>query len=345
MKQVLILSTMLVAGVASAQSQVSLHGLIDVGLVHESGGPGGAVTKMGPGMESGSRLGFRGVEDMGSGVKTFFTLEQGILNETGGLAQGGLAFGRQAFVGIGGNFGQFTLGRQYTPSALTQVKYDPFTTGLAGTSANLLSPGGAGGNNRMNRTIKYNTPTSLGGFSGEVAYAFRDTTGPKPVGSEFGFSASYADGPLSVEFSHHRVQDGGGPGVTGRVTWLAGKYDFGNITGYANYVANRNSRVFGILNSNSNDILIGLSVRIGLGKLMASFISKNDKTILNQDAQQLAIGYSYALSRRTDIYASAARIRNKNAPIVVGVSGYRVGNATTQGSGNQALSVGIRHVF
>lgn len=345
MKKLFAAATVLAAGIASAQSQVTIYGVVDAGLVHESGGPSGARTVMGPGMESGSRLGFRGTEDLGGGMKAVFTLEQGILNDTGALAQGGLAFGRQAFVGIGGNFGLFTLGRQYTPSALTQVKYDPFTTGLAGTSANLLSPGGAGGSNRMNRTVKFSTPGGLAGFAGEIAYAFKDTTGAKPIGSELGFSVSYASGPFSTEFSHHRVQDGGGAGVTGKVTWIAGKYDFGGITGYLNYVVNSNSRVFGILNANSRDILIGLSAQLGSGKLMASFISKNDRTAQNQDAQQLAIGYSYSLSKRTDIYASAAKIRNKNAPIVVGVSGYRVGNATTQGSGNQALSVGIRHVF
>ena len=72
---------------------------------------------------------------------------------------------------------------------------------------------------------------------------------------------------------------------------------------------------------------------------MASYIHKDDRSILNQDADQLAVGMTYALSRRTDFYAAVAKIRNKNG------AAYTVGNATSAGHGDRAVNVGIRLSF
>jgi predicted porin len=100
---------------------------------------GPAATKLTSGIASGSRLGFRGTEDLGDGLAAFYVLEMGINADTGVLGQGGLGFGRQSMVGLQGGFGSVSLGRQYTPVALIQTETDPFATGLAGTSANLIS--------------------------------------------------------------------------------------------------------------------------------------------------------------------------------------------------------------
>jgi predicted porin len=73
--------------------------------------------------------------------------------------------------------------------------------------------------------------------------------------------------------------------------------------------------------------------------VLASFIHKNDKTARDQDANQWALGYRYALSKRTDLYTAYARIKNKNG------ASYTVGNAIEAGSGDKALNLGIRHTF
>ena len=76
-----------VAGAASAQSSLTMYGIVDVGVVRESGNPAGPVTKVTSGVSAGTRLGFRGVEDLGSGMSALFLLETGILADTGGNAQ------------------------------------------------------------------------------------------------------------------------------------------------------------------------------------------------------------------------------------------------------------------
>ncbi|MEG1055076.1 MAG: porin, partial [Janthinobacterium sp.] len=86
--------------------------------------------------------------------------------------------------------------------------------------------------------------------------------------------------------------------------------------------------------------LVGATVPVGpAGTVMASFIRTNDKAATNADADQWALGYSYALSKRTSTYASYAKIKNKNG------AGYTVGNNSNVGSGDKAFNVGVRHSF
>ena len=100
------------SGLCSAQSNVAMYGIMDMGVVSESGGAGGRALKLTSGIANGSRLGFKGSEDLGGGVAAIFTMDAGILADTGASAQGGLLFGRQAFVGLAGAAGTLRLGRQ-----------------------------------------------------------------------------------------------------------------------------------------------------------------------------------------------------------------------------------------
>ena len=94
----------------------------------------------------------------------------------------------------------------------------------------------------------------------------------------------------------------------------------------------------------SRDLLLGVSVPYGPGKFIASYIRKDDRTAANYDANQLAIGYVYNLSKRTSLYTAIARIHN-NALAGNTAGFYRVGNSTEQGSGSRAFNLGIRHAF
>ena len=91
--------------------------------------------------------------------------------------------------------------------------------------------------------------------------------------------------------------------------------------------------------TDSSDLLLGVAVPFGASTVIASYIRKDDKTSLNQDAHQWALGYTYALSKRTSLYSCYARIDNKNG------AGYTVGNNTEVGSGDQAFNLGVRHSF
>ena len=90
----------------------------------------------------------------------------------------------------------------------------------------------------------------------------------------------------------------------------------------------------------SRDVLFGFAIPIDHSvTLLTSYIRKNDRDLANQDANQMAVGASYAVSRRTDFYAAYSHIRNRNG------AGYTVGNASAPGSGNKAFNIGMRHAF
>lgn len=342
-KKALLCATLACAAGANwAQSTVSIYGVADAGLVYEGGGPrGDSRTKMTSGVASGSRLGFRGNEDLGAGLSAIFALEMGLNIDTGASGQGGLQFGRQAQVGLKGAFGEVLMGRQYTPVAIVQTETDPFTTGLAGTSANMITAGGAGGNNRMNSTLRhsFNSPS---GFTTDLVYGTGDTGANARVKRQYGGAIWYVAGPVYVKLGHHNVNDVNG--TSAKVTFLGAKYDFGLATAHLNYVENKGSAVFGLVNADARDVLLGVSIPYGAGRFMLSYIDKNDRTAANHDARQYALGYIRTLSKRTSVYTSVARIRNN---VVAGSSTgfYRVGNATEQGLGDRAFNVGVRHVF
>ncbi|MFJ9533819.1 porin [Herbaspirillum sp. NPDC101396] len=341
------------AAPVQAQSSVTIYGLIDTGIVVESGGAAGHVTKLTSGISGGSRIGFKGTEDLGGGMSALFLLETGFQNDTGALGQGGLLFGRQSYVGLGGNFGTVTAGRQYTPQYLVLSAVDPFGTGYAGDAANLM-PNTGNGASRMDNTIKYASP-NFGGVTGELAYGFGETAGSTKAASQLGAAIGYANGPLNVRLGFHgrnndtvTTQTG-----SGRSTLLGATYNFGPVKLHAAYGINKGLNSSPLRNTvnpygttpivastDSADILVGVTVPFGVQHtFLASYIRKNDKTVLNQDADQFALGYRYALSKRTDLYAMYAHIKNKNgAP-------YTVGSSIEAGSGNSAWNMGIRHTF
>lgn len=326
-----------------AQTNVVIYGVADMGFVEEMGGPSGSVAKLTSGVASGSRLGFKGTEDLGGGLSARFVLEAGILMDTGASAQGGTFLGRQSFVGLDGGFGSITLGRQYTPlfNALSVV--DPFYAfSLAGASDNLMSIGGI----RMNNTVKYASPKVMG-FSGEVAYGFGEVAGNIDSGRHIGATVGYQYGPLNIKLSRDIIDTVATTTVaskSGNTTLLGGTYDFSVAKLALAYAVNKGAvAIEGNPNANTRDALIGVTVPYGASTFLASYIHKSDKTAANLGARQWGVGYTYALSKRTDIYTSYARIRNR---AVAGAAGfYTVGNASETGSGDKAFNVGLRHTF
>lgn len=339
-----VLSTF--AGAAAAQTSLTVYGIADVGVVHERGAVGNpaniaagtvgsSTTKLTSGVQSGSRLGFRGTEDLGGGLAAKFVLETGIAMDTGGFNQGGLAFGRQAYVGLGSNWGAITLGRQYTPHYLALAEIDPFGLGLAGDAQNLITtrdtvaqPFGS----RMDNTIKF-ASTSMGGFTGEVAYGLGETGGNNTAKRQVGAAVGYANGPVLVKLAYHGIDDAIGADRN-KNTLLGGKWDFGVA---AASLAVNWEKGFGSVDS--RDYLLGVSAPFGPNTVMASYIRKDDRSAADADAHQWALGYTYAMSKRTNFYASYARIINRNGAL------FTVGNASEAGTSDQAFNLGLRHQF
>lgn len=314
-------------GNVSAQTSLTLYGLVDAGLVYERGGAAGNVTKLTSGVQSGSRLGFKGMEDLGGGLSAKFALESGFNMDTGTMGQGGRLFGRQAWVGLGGRWGDLTFGRQYTPHFLMLDQVDPFGTGLAGSSTNLMSTV-----DRMNNTIKLATP-AWSGFTGELAYGFGEVPGDSSANRQLGGSVGYASGPLMLKVAHHRVENPTGTDDA-RSTLVGGKFDFGMAAASLGVGLNR-----GTGTTDNRDYMLGVTVPVGAGALLASFTRKDDRTGLNADADQWAVGYTHALSRRTNLYTSFARISNDPG------AAFTAGNASEPGTSDKAFNIGIRHKF
>jgi len=345
------------AAAAQAQSSVTIYGLADAGLVQESGGKAGSVTKVSSGIGATSRIGFKGTEDLGDGLSAIFQLEAGYKLDTGEVDAAGALFNRQSFVGLKSTtMGALTLGRQYTPmyDALSQVA-DPFGAGYAGSAKNLMPSAGA--DTRTSNTVIYATP-SVSGLSANVAYSMGEQADSTKAGRQVGGSLIYANGPLNARLAYNnRNNDVAATGLSttsGRNILFAANYDFKIAKAYFAYGQDKGvnssplpttANVFGYAtapqaSTDSTDLLIGTTVPVtASGTLMASFIRKNDKTAFNQDADQWAIGYSQALSKRTSTYIAYGKIKNKNG------ASYTVGNAAETGSGDKAFNVGMRLSF
>ena len=354
MKKIILALTLGVsAATAAAQSNVTIYGIVDMALVRESGGLA-TTTKLTSGVEAGSRLGFKGTEDLGGGMAAVFLLENGFQAEPGALGQGGLLFGRQAYVGLQTRAGAITVGRQYTPQYAAVAAVDPFNSGTAGDTKNLMAATGNSAS-RMDNAIKYVSPVSSG-FNVELVYGAGEVAGDSAAGRQVGGALVYNAGPLTARLATHRRDNDTATlkdTSAARNSVLTAIYDFRWAKAHAAYGIDKglNSALprnlanpFGYAvaptpSVDSHVVLLGMTVPQGMGTWLVSYMRKDDRTRFNQDARQLAAGYRYYLSKRTDLYGVYATIRNRNG------AGYTVGSAIEGGSGNRAVNLGIRHIF
>jgi predicted porin len=339
---------------AHAQSGVEIYGVADAGLVFERGTGSGNTTSLSSGVASGSRLGFKGREDLGNGVSAGFVLESGIAIDSGASGQGGLTFGRQSYVSLSGPLGTLRAGRQYSPyyKLLLDVA-DPFADGLAGQAPNLMVA-----NRRMDNSVSYASP-GLGGWSTELAYSAGEVAGDSTRKRSLSAAVNYAAGPLAVGLAHYRRENAAASQHSYN-TLVAARYSLGAYQLHAAYAANRgmgtvggggttillggatgpvSAGPVGVPGAYSHDVVLGLCATFGPHSFAGSVVQHADRSPANQDARQYGVAYLYALSKRTDLYAAYARINNRNgAP-------FTVGNATDDGKGNSAINLGLRHLL
>lgn len=321
------------AGAASAQSGVTVYGILDAGIARETGGAEGSVTKLASGVQSGSRLGFKGQEDLGNGMSAHFVLENGLDLDTGKARQNGALFGRHAYVGLTTSAGTVNLGRQCNPIFIALDGIDPFETGFTGSATNLMSIGTA----RTNNTVSYATP-KLNGLSATVMYGFGEQPGDSTLGRTVAFSVDYAAGPLVATLAYDSLK------VTSFNTLkeilLGASYNFGPATVHAAFETEKND-----IGGDFRDFLLGASVPLGQGKLLASYVKKQDRSSAQQGGRQFAVGYVYTLSKRTNLYSSLGTIRNELAATNVVGDASSGGSTPAAGHGSRALALGIRHKF
>jgi predicted porin len=335
------------AGVASAQTNVTVYGIVDMGLQRTDTSVAGVDPKwaLDSGLQSGSRLGFKGTEDLGGGLSASFQLENGFTADNGMQAQGGRLFGRQSWVGLNGGFGSVKLGRQNTPMYVATSAIDPFEIGLAGDLQNTVNTFGQ----RMDNTVNYSL--TAGAFSGQIAYGFGEVAGNTTANRQLGLSFGYANGPVNAILAYHKQQNATGT-ASGKTLFLGGTYDFGVVKAHASFADNKGDAAFGAIGLGfipsptaaqtaafnalalddtlrTRDYMLGVSAPIGANSVMASFQHKKDR---DSDAKfnLFAVGYVYNLSKRTNLYTSLG-----------------FGKLTDSGvdEKNNKFNVGIRHKF
>ncbi|WP_217125419.1 porin [Hydrogenophilus thiooxidans] len=330
----------LVAAPAMAQSNVTIYGLVDVGVSHRSDNiaPGvGSKFSVDSGIQSGNRLGFKGTEDLGNGLKAGFVLETGFGIEQPEFRNGSPLFGRQAFVTLSGGFGTLAVGRVYTPQFNLLSSVDPFGFGTVGEMNNLYQT-----DVRVDNTVAYISP-SFSGLTVTAAYvnhlAGAETAGNDNDTRVFALSPVYKNGPILLGLNYHKI-DPQAAGAASLDVWdIAGSYDFGVAKVAAAY-GNREVNA----TDERNSWMLGVTVPVsGAGRVLASYnYTKRDVsgTSVDPKSTQWAIGYEHDLSKRTNLYVAYADISNKKGATA------SVGDSSNGGAGYQnGFNIGIRHKF
>ncbi|GAB3540566.1 porin [Noviherbaspirillum agri] len=331
------------AGTASAQTNVTIYGVTDAGIRYDDSDAAVGDSKLWrlqSGQQSGSRIGFKGAEDLGGGLSAIFTLENGFSIDTGALGVDNTLFNRQAFVGLSSNgVGALKLGRQYAPIRVALESVDPFGLGGAGNAANFFNVHGE----RTDNTLNF-TSANFGGFSGQVAYTFGEQAGSTSSGRHLGLSGGYANGPLNIVAAYHKenLLDATNADDGDEKTFLlGGAYDFGVVKLHAAYSRTEGEDAAGVTNLDRDDALLGVSVPVGSGTILASYNRRSDDIEgaggASRDANRIALGYSHNLSKRTNLYAMYARTSND--------AGARLNSAGNNGADPSTLMVGVRHRF
>lgn len=313
------------AGATYGQSSVTVYGVVDLGLKIENAGAGRTVG-IDSGNQSVSRVGFKGTEDLGNGLKANFVLEAGFSADNGSQSDASRFFNRQSYVSLSGDFGEVKLGRVQTMVFTNSAVFDPFADTLAGDSVRIFNYGG----NRIDNTVNYSF-AAKNGINGQAAYSFGEVAGNTSASRTVAGAIGYASGPLATVLTYQDTKD-----VTGtdssKTTLIGGNYNFGLLQPFIAYAINKG---FGTLDT--RDSLIGLKINLTpADTIMTSFMYKQDKVNNNANARQIAIGYTHNLSVRTNLYTSWALLSNDDN------ANYRVAAA---GKNDNLFNVGIRHKF
>jgi predicted porin len=288
------------AGAASAQSNVTLYGRVDLSFNERMNRDGQAIEN-----GSGSRLGLRGSEDLGGGLAAVFNIEHRFNADTG-ISQGQVNVAGQpvgssvrfwsarSIVGLKGGWGQVVLGREYTTAFLgSQLINDPWGWDTVAADATAQLTGAGIAKVRNDSAITYNL--NLGGFSFGAQYAEATDDGgvARFQDNPYNFSAGWAGGPFSVNFGYEVTGEQGVDDA--KVLTIGGAFNFGSFKLGGSYADGNFANGL-----DSSAWMITGTAAFGQGEFRAMY---GEREIGNtKDIKSFAIGYHYALSKRTTIY-------------------------------------------
>jgi predicted porin len=377
----------LVSGVAYAQSNVTIYGVLDVGYNYARSS-GNSVTdgQKFSGMQDGgdvgrqgSRLGFRGEEALGNGLKAVFTVEFGLNPKEGENL--GARNNRQSFVGLAGGFGTVTVGRQYAPSGGGYLG-PTSANGISGANISNFYVGNfitlqTGNGSRWNNSVAYDSPNWSGfqlrgvySFGNNVRDSFSDAT---TDASRLGLGVRYTNGPLyltaiyQTQFDNDAIRNAAGNEVDdGNKAWaFGGSYDFKVVKVFANYIREKDkgfdttpnwtfpNAATGLVNTpiyaDRDDIKktywsLGLSVPVtAVGSVEVEYARYKSDQTREMRSHGLSATYVHTLSKRTKLYTTLTRLSNQdNIGTDVIRANARVG---INGESQTSFAVGINHNF
>jgi predicted porin len=371
------------AGVAHAQSSVTLYGIVDAGFAYNNNAGGHKLYTTSAGNLQGDRWGLRGTEDLGGGLKALFVLENGFNAFSGKLGQGGDEFGRQAYVGLSSQFGTVTLGRQYD----SVVDYTgPFEVGSQWGTFYGAHPGdldNMNNSNRVNNSIKY-TSSNYSGITFGGLYSLGGVAGQFNRNQIWSAGIGYAQGPLTLGAGYLNVKNpnfsffgnnasssatgsnmgastvysGYASAKTQQVITAAGAYSFGPATVGATYsntqfkylgqgggVGLNPQGLHGNANFNNGEVNFKYQLTPAL-LLGAAYDYTKGYGENGAKYHQGVIGADYFLSKRTDVYVDGVYQHASGTDSTGHNSVANINGLSASSTQNQvAAIVGIRHKF
>jgi predicted porin len=335
-KSLIALAALAASGFAMAQSSVTVFGVVDAAVTVYDGAD--TVTGLGNSGNSSARLGFRGVEDLGSGLKAGFHLEGAVSNDDGTGAGGGangpgFEFKRRSTISLMGSFGELRLGRNLTSAYSATSRYDNFgTVGVGGSNV----WGNIGGVRRDNMLTFQSG--DFGGFKFAVDYAFGETTGNLPSGDYWGAAATYDKAALSLGVSYFDQKTNVLNGRDSDGWSVGGAYNFGAVKLAGAYQA---SDIAGV---DYDNYLVALSAPVGAAGEAKFSYNRYENDTTDAKANHYSLGYVHALSKRTAVYGTYSYLKNKNAGTYT-LGGSGVTKPALDNGKIQAFQVGVRHAF
>jgi len=351
-KTVLALAAIAASSAAFAQSSVTLYGVVDASVESVKGD--NTITRVSSDNLVSSRIAFKGVEDLGGGLKATFLLDASLKTDNG-QADNSRFFGNSAYVGLTGGFGEVRLGRQdsliggQTAAAIGTQGYN---------EAVIAQTLGGVAYRRLDNAVTYFAPAFVPGLT--LAAQYSTAVGVNSTNAEtahgnntdraYGFLANYANGPISGGLSYITVNTDAKGDIENTGWFVYGAYDFGaaKLTAYFNQDdqdgAKDDRRTYGL--RVAVPVAQAVTVSAGYARVEganASSTTFNAKGTKDDTASILTLKAQYDLSKRTALYALFSQVYNdNNTALKVGGTN---GITTSLDKSSRGLAVGVRHSF
>ena len=334
------------AGNAAAQSSVTVYGIVDAGIevISNAATTGSNLSRLSSGNLSGSRIGFRGTEDLGGGLSAVFVLENGFSVDTGSTLQGGRLFGRQSYVGLQGSWGSLLLGRQNSLMLEWMSKYNTMDNATWSSKVH-----DAAFSDRIDNAIKYTG--KLGAFEVSTYYStgFDSTKGGEVAGHmksgrEYGVGTQYSNGDFkaALVYDLKNGQTAALEDNTDKHLTFGARYRIGAAEILGGYLVRKQYTEKPASNIRTDVSWIGLSYQVSAPLQLSASYYHTDVKNSNKDPSSVITMVKYSLSKRTDLYLINSYVLNKNGSNL-GVNGF--GSDVIAGQNQFGTMAGIRHTF